>query len=148
MTTHRLTRPSGLLLVAGVLASSGLYSCSAGQAGSGEGQAAEVEIRDPNEPGVFQIGPNLYEAVVVAFEGGFDPSELRFPVGAEVRFRVRSVDLVHGFLIEGTDIEVEVDPLEPPEASYTFTEPGEYLMHCYIYCGGGHPSMLGTVIVE
>ena len=149
MTTHRLTRPSGLLLVAGVLASSGLYSCGAGQAGSGEGQAAEVEIRDLNEPGVFQIGPNLYEAVVVAFEGGFDPSELRFPVGAEVRFCVRSVDLVHGFLIEGTDIEVEVDPLEPPEeASYTFTEPGEYPMHCYIYCGGGHPSMLGTVIVE
>ena len=46
-----------------------------------EDLAAET-ARDPNAPGVFEVGPNRYEAVVVAFEGGFDPSEMRFPVGA------------------------------------------------------------------
>ena len=112
-----------------------------------EDPAAET-ARDPNAPGVFEVGPNRYEAVVVAFEGGFDPSEMRFPVGAEVSFRVRSVDLVHGFLIEGTGIEFEVDPIEPELATHTFEEAGEYNLLCHIYCGGGHPAMLGTVIVE
>ena len=117
---------------------------------SGCGPSPEVPdaARDPNAPGVFEVGPNRYEAVVVAFEGGFDPSEMRFPVGAEVSFRVRSVDLVHGFLIEGTGIEFEIDPIEPGLATHTFEEAGEYNLLCYVYCGGGHPAMLGTVIVE
>ncbi len=130
-----------LLTSQGVLASCGGES-------SGEEGSPEIEARDPNRPGLFEIGPNRYEAVIVAFEGGFDPHELTVPVGAEVHFRVRSADLVHGFLIEGTGIEFEVDPLEPMEASYTFTEAGEYPLLCHVYCGGGHPSMLGKVIVR
>ena len=106
-------------------------------------------MRDPNAPGVFEVGPNRYEAVVVAFEGGFDPSEMRFPVGAEVSFRVRSVDLVHGFLIEGTAIEFEIDPIEPGAGDpHLRGGRGIRPLLCHIYCGGGHPAMLGTVIVE
>lgn len=136
-------RPGQGRWTAGLLSAALLSGCGAPP----EGPAAEAE-RDPNAPGVFEVGPNRYEAVVVAFEGGFDPSEMRFPVGAEVSFRVRSVDLVHGFLIEGTGIEFEIDPIEPELATHTFEEAGEYDLLCHIYCGGGHPAMLGTVIVE
>jgi cytochrome c oxidase subunit 2 len=51
-------------------------------------------------------------------------------------------------MIVGTDVEIPVDPMEPGEATYTFSERGEYLIQCHIYCGGGHQTMLGTVIVE
>lgn len=144
------TFSSGVLLAAGVLASSMLFSACGGPGagGSAEQEAGQEEARDPNAPGVWQIGPDLYEAVIVAFEGGFDPSELRVLVGAEVRFRVRSADLVHGFLIEGTGVEIELDPLDPSEFSHTFTELGEYPFYCWVYCGGGHPSMMGKLIVE
>ncbi len=140
-----LTRPRGRLWAPGLLAAALLFGCGSPPEDSG---GPEEAARDPNVPGVFEIGPNQYEAVVVAFEGGFDPSEMRFPVGAEVHFRVRSADLVHGFLVEGTGVEFEVDPLEPAGATHTFEEAGEYNLHCHVYCGGGHPAMLGTVIVE
>lgn len=136
-------RPGQGLWAAGLLSAALLSGC-----GSPPEDVAAEAPRDPNAPGVFEVGPNRYEAVVVAFEGGFDPSEMRFPVGAEVSFRVRSVDLVHGFLIEGTGIEFEIDPIEPGLATHTFEEAGEYDLLCHIYCGGGHPAMLGTVIVE
>ena len=123
-------------------------ACGDGSSGDGAQSGGQPEVRDPNQPGVFEVGPSRYEAVIVAFEGGFDPSEIRIPVGAEVHFRVRSADVSHGFMIVGTDVEIPVDPLEPGEATHTFSERGEYLIQCHIYCGGGHPAMLGTVIVE
>ena len=103
---------------------------------------------DPDAPGVRPTGPNQYEAVIYAFEGGFQPAEVRVPVGAEVTFRVRSTDLVHGFTIEGTDVELETSLFEFTEATHSFTESGEYPFLCYVYCSGGHDSMRGTVIVE
>ena len=146
MMANRPDFSSGVLLAARVLALSvPFYACG----GPGTGGGVEQEaVRDPNAPGVWQVRPDLYEAVIVAFEGGFDPFELRVPVGAEVRFRVRSADLVHGFLIEGTGIEIEINPFSPAEVSHTFTEVGEYPFHCWVYCGGGHPSMMGKLIIE
>jgi len=122
-----------------------LFGCRGFSPEDGDGLP---EARDPNEPGVFEVGPNQYEAVIVAFEGGFDPFEIQVPVGAQVHFRLRSADVSHGFMIDGTDVGIPVDPLEPGEATYTFTESGEYPLYCHIYCGGGHPAMLGKVIVD
>ena len=145
MRDRFLTRLRGRSWPPGILLTALLFGCGPSPEGT---RAPEQALRDPNAPGVFEIAPNVYEAVIVAFEGGFDPSEMRFPVGAEVHFRVRSADLVHGFRIEGTGIEFEVDPLEPVAAAHTFEAAGEYHLLCHVYCGGGHPAMLGTVIVE
>ena len=109
----------------------------------------DTRATDPNLPGVRQTGPNRYEAVVIAFEGGFDPTEIRVPVGAEVRFRIRSADVGHGIQIEGTDIVIEApEGVGFSEATYTFNEAGEYPFLCHIYCIGGHELMTGVVIVE
>ena len=34
------------------------------------------------------------------------------------------------------------------EMTMTFTEPGEYLVYCTVYCGLGHDMMKGKIIVE
>ena len=116
----------------------------------GLGEApGEARSNDSDVPGVRQTGPNSYEAVVIAFEGGFDPTEIRVPVGSEVRFRIRSADVGHGIQIEGTDIAIEApEGVGFSEATYTFIEAGEYPFLCHIYCIGGHELMTGVVIVE
>jgi cytochrome c oxidase subunit 2 len=113
----------------------------------GSGETGEDAI-DLDSQGVHQIAPDRYVAVITSFEGGFAPTEIRVPVGAEVRFRVRSADVPHGLLIEGTDVALETDGFEWVEATHTFTEAGEYPFLCHIYCIGGHEAMRGLVIVE
>lgn len=109
----------------------------------------EVSLTPPfDTPGVRQVGADHYEAVVVARAWGFTPAEIRVPAGARVTFRVTSLDVIHGFLVEGTRINLMVLPGQISELSYTFDEPGEHLVICHEYCGVGHHGMAGRVIAE
>jgi len=118
------------------------------------GRVAQV---DPNEvptlppfdqPGVHQRGDGRYEAVLIARAWSFNPTEIRVPAGAEVTFTVTSVDVLHGFNVEGTRVNMMLIPGQVSRTTYTFDEPGEYLIICHEYCGLGHHMMSGKVIVE
>ena len=78
----------------------------------------------------------------------FRPEEVRVPAGVPVRFRVTSPDVLHGFQIVGTNVNLTVAPGYVSEATTTFETPGEYLVVCNEYCGLGHHLMQGKVIVE
>jgi cytochrome c oxidase subunit 2 len=147
-------RRSFLAKRASVLMSAALSSAVLGGCGSEDPEAtpqteAEAEpAPDPNAPGVHPLGGNRYDVVIRAFVGGFRPSQIRVPAGAEVTFRVLSEDLPHGFAIERTGLEIELLPNAFVGAKHTFTEPGEYQFQCHVYCGGGHETMRGTIVVE
>ncbi|MHC4593143.1 MAG: cupredoxin domain-containing protein [Planctomycetota bacterium] len=76
------------------------------------------------------------------------PSEIRVPAGAEITFRLTSADVVHGFQIEGTRVNVMLLPGQITELTYTFREPGEHILICHEYCGINHHLMSGRVVVE
>ena len=101
-----------------------------------------------NTPGVRQTGPNQYEAVVVGFTWGFLPPEIRVPHGAQVTFVATSMDVIHGFDIEGTRINMMLIPGRISRNTYTFESPGQHLLICHEYCGTGHQTMHARVIVE
>jgi cytochrome c oxidase subunit 2 len=110
---------------------------------------AEVRNQPPfDHPGVRRIGDNEYEAVVIGQAWQFVPNELRVPAGAKVTFLATSTDVIHGFDIERTRVNLMLIPGQITKATYTFTEPGEHLLICHEYCGAGHHVMFGKVIVE
>lgn len=117
-------------------------------------RAAEIvpsEVRETppfDDPGVREVAPGRYEAVVIGFAWAFEPNEIRVPAGAEVTFIATSSDVVHGFHIDGTRVNVMLLPGQVTELTYTFDEPGEHLLVCHEYCGAGHHLMYGRVIVE
>lgn len=78
----------------------------------------------------------------------FQPNEIRVRAGQSVTFRISSSDVVHGFQIVGTNSNTMVIPGYVSQFTMTFDEPGEYLIVCNEYCGLGHHSMYGTLIVE
>jgi cytochrome c oxidase subunit 2 len=100
-----------------------------------------------DQPGVTELAPGQYQAIVVARVWSFAPGEVNVPAGSTVTFQVASPDVIHGFRILGTDVNSMVIPGEISLVSHTFTEPGEYLMVCHEYCGVGHQGMYGKVIV-
>jgi cytochrome c oxidase subunit 2 len=101
-----------------------------------------------NSPGVRQTGPGKYEVVLVAQAWAFMPAEIRVPRDAEITFTTTSADVIHGFDIARTRVNMMLIPGQVGRVTHTFHEPGEYLLICHEYCGMGHHTMSGKVIVE
>lgn len=112
--------------------------------------SAPVTANDPpfTAPGVRQVGPNQYEAIMTAQVFGYNPSEIRVPRGATVDFVMTSKDVIHGFRIPGTTVNAMIVPGEVTRVTYTFDRPGEYTFFCHEYCGAGHHVMAGRIVVE
>ncbi len=106
---------------------------------------------DPNSPwsnpGLREIAPGRYEAYILAQTWQFLPREIRVPVGSRVTFYVTSKDVQHTFKIQDTNINVQIVPGQVSKLTVTFKKPGTYPFICSEYCGAGHASMFGQIIV-
>jgi cytochrome c oxidase subunit 2 len=100
------------------------------------------------EPLLVQRGPDRYDAYLRAQVWAFVPNEIRVPAGSTVTFYLTSPDVLHGFLIERTNVNVMVLPGQVSKITSRFDEPGEYRFFCQEYCGLAHHVMFGKIIVE
>ncbi len=100
-----------------------------------------------DNPGLRMIHPDWYEAYIVVQAWQFTPSEITVPVGSRVTFFLASKDIIHGFKIEGTNVNIMVIPGQISEVTTTFDKPGTYLFVCHEYCGALHHTMSGTITV-
>ncbi len=101
-----------------------------------------------DNPGVHETAPGKYDVVVIGQTWSFTPDDIELPVGAEVTFRATSSDVIHGFLIVGTNVNMMLVPGEVTSETYKFSKPGEYLLLCHEYCGRLHHTMSGKVVVK
>lgn len=101
-----------------------------------------------DKPGVAQVGPNEYVATYVVQIFSYDPPVIDVPAGATVHFQATSPDVVHGLYVPGTNINMMVLPGHITEFTYSFKNPGEYLILCHEYCGVGHHLMVGRINVH
>ncbi len=78
----------------------------------------------------------------------FRPTVVRIPAGRPVTFRITSADVLHGFQVVGTNVNLTVAPGYVSEVTTRFDTPGEYLVVCNEYCGLAHHLMQGSIVVE
>ena len=102
----------------------------------------------PIEERVRELAPNKYEAYVLAQIWSFTPNRITIPAGSTLTLYVTSKDVQHGFVLQGTNLNMMVLPGQVSSLTATFDEPGEYNFICHEYCGVGHQTMYGTVVVE
>lgn len=100
-----------------------------------------------SEPGLRVTGPGQVQVSLVAQAFSWMPETVRVPVGAEVEFYLTARDVIHGWQVERTNLNVEVIPGEVSRLRYTFTQPGTYRVTCNEYCGIGHQNMMGWIEV-
>lgn len=100
------------------------------------------------KPGVVQNEDGSVSVFVVARAFQFDPPVLRLPAGKPVTFHVTSADVLHGYYVEKTNINVSVIPGQVASFTTTFKHPGPLNIICDEYCGVGHHNMLNKIIVE
>lgn len=99
-------------------------------------------------PGVFTHPGGAVTVVLRAEFYVFRPARVRVPAGVPVTFRITSPDVLHGFQVVGTNVNLTVSPGYVSQATTTFETPGEYLVVCNEYCGLGHHLMQGAIVVE
>jgi len=98
-------------------------------------------------PGAREVFAGHYEAYIVVETWLFTPSEITVPVGSEVTFFLASKDLIHGFKVFDTNVNIMVIPGQISEVSHTFNTPGDFQFYCHEYCGAAHHTMTGVVHV-
>ena len=77
----------------------------------------------------------------------FTPQCLLLPTDTPVTIRATSADVVHGFLITGTNINTMLMPGYISILPVKFKTPGEHTMPCQEFCGLGHEGMWAKVRV-
>ncbi len=101
-----------------------------------------------DHPGVHQIAPGKYQVVMIGLTWAFMPDLIELPAGADVTFVGTSMDVIHGFFIPGTRVNMMLLPGQVSETNYRFRKPGEYLLICHEYCGRLHHTMSAKVVVK
>jgi len=155
---HRFLAASFAMLV--VFMAALLYSVfGAGVSIPGRGQFIQCSVDQKlrkvlrntppfDKPGVHQTAAHKFDVVVIGQTWSFTPDDIELPVGAEVTFYATSADVVHGFEVAGTRVNMMLMPNEASSETYTFKRAGEYLLLCHEYCGNLHHTMSGKVVVK
>jgi cytochrome c oxidase subunit 2 len=77
----------------------------------------------------------------------FTPQCVLVPTATPITIRATSSDAVHGFLVEGTNINTMLIPGYVSVMTTHFSTPGDHLMPCHEFCGVGHEGMWARVKV-
>jgi cytochrome c oxidase subunit 2 len=105
------------------------------------------------QPGLRELAPGKYEVYMVAQTWNFLPDKIEVPVGSEVTFYLTARDVIHGFKLAGTNVNMMAIPGQISTLSATFQKPGVYDYICHEYCGYvagapiGHQTMYGQLTV-
>lgn len=84
---------------------------------------------------------------LLASQYAFTPQCVLVPKDTPVRIRGTSSDVVHGFSIGETNVNVMLAPGYISNFSANFHRAGEFLMPCHEFCGIGHAAMWARVKV-
>lgn len=77
----------------------------------------------------------------------FTPQCILVPTDTPITFRATSSDVVHGFLIEASNVNTMLVPGYVSTATARFAAPSERNMPCHEFCGMGHEGMWGKIEV-
>jgi cytochrome c oxidase subunit II len=139
-----------IVLLAGLAAFAGIHQATMPQARVETAAPATLHLR-----GEF-VESNLGSAVepdgsvtvrAIGQQYSFTPQCMLVPTDTPVTFRATSPDVVHGFLIQGTNVNTMLVPGYISEIPARFSTPGEHLMPCHEFCGVGHEGMWAKVKV-
>jgi len=142
---------ASVVVVLAVFLGSIAYALRAGYSVASEATVLPLERASGLfQPGVRSLGDGRYQVDILAFQWGFRPFRVELDNPREVILRVYSNDVVHGFQIIGTNVNVMVLPgyiatvvWRPPQSLN-----GTLLVVCNEYCGVGHSSMYMEIVIK
>jgi cytochrome c oxidase subunit 2 len=77
----------------------------------------------------------------------YEPNVLRVSKGDRVKINIDSVDVTHGFYLDGYGINQTVPEREQKTLEFVANQAGAFRFRCSSTCGAFHPFMIGKLVV-
>ncbi len=108
--------------------------------------AAALTIAGQSAPTArAEAAPHRIEVTAKRF--AFEPGEITLKKGEPVVLVLKSADVAHGLRIRDLNIAVKVDAGGTAQVQFIPQKTGDFIGHCYVFCGRGHGSMAFTLHV-
>ena len=78
----------------------------------------------------------------------FTPALIELKVGQPVVLEFTSLDRKHGFQVPDLKIDEIVEPGKVTRVRIVPDKAGTFPFHCDVFCGSGHESMEGEIVVK
>lgn len=150
------TRLFAFVLLAGLL----LVGCTQpAPAASPQASAASSATAQPSQPAIVSASasasaaatagtPAVQEIAMTANSFEFTPSTVTVKKGVPVKFTITALDVPHGFFLSEFGISKELNPGTATVIEFTPDKTGSFPFICNVFCGEGHGSMKGTLVVQ
>jgi cytochrome c oxidase subunit 2 len=84
---------------------------------------------------------------VTAKRFAFEPADITLKKGQPAVIVLKSVDVPHGLRFRDLNVAVRVGAGGTATVQFTPQKTGDFVGHCYVFCGSGHGSMALTMHV-
>jgi cytochrome c oxidase subunit 2 len=84
---------------------------------------------------------------VTARRFAFDPGVITLKKGQPVVLVLKSADVPHGLRFRDLGVEIKVPKGGTGQVQFTPNKEGDFVGHCYVFCGEGHGTMSLTLHV-
>lgn len=92
--------------------------------------------------------PSVKQFTLTAKQWEFSPSVIRVRRGDTVRLSIKSIDVNHGIAIPDFNVSNELKSGETVHLEFVANKTGTFSFFCTVFCGSGHNTMKGTLVVE
>jgi cytochrome c oxidase subunit 2 len=84
---------------------------------------------------------------LIAQQYSFTPACILVPANTPLTFRGTSADVIHGFIIDRTNVNIMLEPGYVSTFRGMIGKTGDHVMPCHEFCGTGHAAMWARVRV-
>ena len=106
-----------------------------------------VVVEEEPEPEEEQTS-TVKEIQMTAKNWEFIPDTITVNQGDTVKLEIESVDVKHGIILSAFGVNEDLNPGETVNIEFIADKKGEFPFFCSVFCGSGHGSMDGKLIVE
>jgi len=92
-----------------------------------------------------QSQPRRIEVTAKRFT--YQPREITLKKGQPVVLVIHSEDVTHGLRFRELNLKTKIEKGTPAELSFTPDKTGDFVGHCFVFCGSGHGGMILTLHV-
>lgn len=94
------------------------------------------------------INENIREIRITAKQFSFTPDVITLKLNENVRFRITSEDVTHGFSLPEFNINEVIEPGKETVVDFHSSKKGRFTFLCSVQCGTGHSGMRGSIVIK